>query len=67
MQRKSNYFVYKTQSTIKVEAHGNYQIEVTNIINANSMKVVPIIPSLMSHENMAESLAFLSGVKKSHQ
>ena len=42
----------KYKKMIEVEDHGNYEIEVTNVVNAKSMRVQPLIPSLMSSDNL---------------
>jgi hypothetical protein len=42
----------KYKKIIEIEDHGNYEIEVTNFVNANSMRVQPLIPSLMSSDNL---------------
>jgi hypothetical protein len=42
----------KYKKKIKVEGHGEYEIEVTNIVNSNTMQMMPLIPSLMSQENL---------------
>ncbi len=35
-----------------VEGHGQYSIEVTNVVNANTMQMQPLFPSLMSSDNL---------------
>ena len=46
---KSSLLLFKYEQQIKVEGHGEYNIEVTSVVNPNTMEVQPIFPSLMSN------------------
>lgn len=43
----ANLLLFKYQKKVKVPGHGEYDIEVTNVMNANTMQVQPLFPSLM--------------------
>ena len=46
-----NLLIMRFQKQIKVEGIGEYTIEVTNLVDARTMQVQPIFPSLMNSEN----------------
>jgi len=35
-----------------VPGHGNYEIEVTNVIDTNTLNIRPVIPCLMSNNHV---------------
>ena len=46
--------VIKQKKIYEVADHGTYEIEVTSVINTNTMNAAPLF-SLMSHENISSS------------
>jgi len=47
--QKKKFMLFSFKKTIVVEGHGNYEIEVTNVVNASTMEVQSVFPSLMSN------------------
>lgn len=37
--QKKKFMLFSFKKTIEVAGHGNYEIEVTNVVNANTMEV----------------------------
>ena len=44
----SHFIALKYKTTIEVQGTGEYQIEVTNVVNTRTFKERQIIPSLMN-------------------
>ena len=47
-----NYMELRYRTKIFVEGHGEYQIEVTNVVNTKTFKERQIIPSLLNMANI---------------
>jgi hypothetical protein len=44
--------IFGFQKQVIVEGVGEYTIEVTNVVDAKTMQVQPLFPSLMNAENI---------------
>jgi len=43
-----HYIALKYKTKIEVEGQGQYEIEVTNVVNTRTFKEKPIVPSLLN-------------------
>jgi len=49
---KKKFMIFNCKKTVVVEGHGNYEIEITNVVNSSTMEVQPVVPSLMSSTHL---------------
>ena len=48
---RSNFVTLKFKTQVVIEGHGEYQIEIANVVNTKTFKERQIIPSLMNMAN----------------
>jgi len=50
--KKKQFMIFNCKKTVVVEGHGNYEVEITNVVNSTTMEVQPVFPSLMSSTHL---------------
>ena len=50
------YIKMKFQKKIVIQGHGEYQIEITNLVNPRTLAQVPMLPSIMDSVNYEDTL-----------